>query len=158
MLSPWTIYWIMRLDTIIDVAQTIGIIAGVIGSFTLFAYVTVPDGDDVGAAIKRTCGKMSAVCLPLVAITTLLYTFTPKTSDMAVIYVVPKVVNSQLVQETIPKEAAEMYGLLKSRLSGDSNNALHAMAEALADVVTNHNNCVSQQWQKNEEVSNAPHE
>lgn len=35
MLSPWTIYWILRLDTIISVAHTVGLISAILAIFTL---------------------------------------------------------------------------------------------------------------------------
>lgn len=99
----------------------------------------------------KSCGRVSALLIPLATVMTLIHTFAPRTADMVAIYVIPKVVNSQLVQETIPRETAEFYGLLKSRLTGDSNNALHVMVETLADTVTNYNDCVSQRWQETEE-------
>ena len=39
--------------------------------------------------------------------------FTPNTNEMCMIYVVPKIVNSDFVQEDLPKDAREIYDLAK---------------------------------------------
>lgn len=52
----------------------------------------------------------------------------PSTKEMATIYVIPKIVNSEFVNETLPQEMGEIYNLAKDWMrttlkhdDGDSN-------------------------------------
>lgn len=45
-----------------------------------------------------------------------LHAATPTTKEMAFIYVIPKIVNSEMVQKEIPKEVKELYPIAKDFL------------------------------------------
>ena len=47
--------------------------------------------------------------------------FTPSTKDAIVIYTVPKIINSNFVQEDLPKEMGDMYKLVKRYMEKQIN-------------------------------------
>jgi membrane-bound ClpP family serine protease len=97
MIDGWTIYWITILDRIQLVVMTIGII------YLIFGLLHLLEGEQRKQAI--TLLMLSLMCFNV-------FIFIPSTGDMAAIYVIPAIANSEEVQG----ESTEIYGLAKEWL------------------------------------------
>ena len=123
LITPATLYWLTRLDPILCclagfgyvsffVACTYGVCAIGAGD-TVRSYSATEDAKN--QAKLRVRVYVSRVITWLIVATTLLAsrTFVPTTKEAALIYVAPAVLNSELVSDTIPKEARELYSIAK---------------------------------------------
>ena len=111
-MSEWTLYWIFRLDVLHNVV-TVAFIGTTLGMVFTSFFITLngcTDGwdDKVTVQFKTILKK---VLIPYIALI-FLYIFTPSGKELAAIYVLPKVVESDVVQEDLP----EIYELAKERL------------------------------------------
>lgn len=88
------LYWITRLDGINNLILGVGIILVVLFLVACSA---------LGEAHKNETSRQVADCATLLligmVITAITYTFTPTTKEMAAIMVVPRIANSEKVQE-----------------------------------------------------------
>jgi hypothetical protein len=80
-------------------------------------------GFGIGVFLDENCArfrKIFAIVVPILIFLTLssgvAKVFTPTTKEMIAIKVLPIVVNSNLVQKTIPRESEELYTLAKDYL------------------------------------------
>lgn len=80
-------------------------------------------------ASARSMLKYPLLGLCLFLLSTFLYCITPTTRDLALIYIVPKITNSEFVCEQLPKDLQDIYSLAKQRVvdeltegRGNSNN------------------------------------
>ena len=122
------IYWITRLDPINGALRTSFMIT--VPAMLLFAVLWLigylrwnidvkcdKDHKDYNSGIhtQMTIGRRSVIALVLL-ITTINFTMAllPSTKEMAMIQITPVIVNSDFVQEDLPREAKELYGLAKS--------------------------------------------
>lgn len=121
-ITPATLYWITRLDginclcTIIAVFSTIAFIIG------FFMWITNLDFNDeyreAGKKITKATGIIATLALTIGL-------FVPTSKEMAMIYVVPHLAESQVVKQDIP----EVYDLgvkalkdwLKKETKGSNN-------------------------------------
>ena len=97
-ISPWTLYWINRLDTLDHIL--IGL------TFICFAvcFITILVVNEPGRNYEprmKIPVKTFSIFLPLAAILILVNCFLPSTKEMYAIYTIPKVINHPKVQETI---------------------------------------------------------
>lgn len=97
MISAWTIYWVLMLDNINDIVGIIfgicliiGIVLGVV------SLITIDDNDYIEIR-KRWAQLFKYYLLPLVIITSTIGIFVPTTEQMAMIYVIPKLSNSEFI-------------------------------------------------------------
>lgn len=98
------VYWIMQLDTIrIAVGCSIAIM--LIGATILTAVAMEKKSKIVGVA-AFLCWLMFFVFIVAIA-------FIPSTKDAAAAYIIPKVMDSEVVAEEMP----ELYDIAKSALS-----------------------------------------
>jgi len=114
LISPWTLYWILRLDAIHGLCNVLQTTGYTICSLTtalviIGAIIAITDKDKNLLAIVNKVRKylVPAWFIPIIA--TVLYVLIPTTKQAAVIYAVPTIVNSPTVQE----ETGEIYVLCK---------------------------------------------
>ena len=122
MITPWTLYWITRLDCIRDIATVIIIIATlleILTAVTLLVNSSFDDDDDdkFPARMVNTIARICKGSAAAIIVSTLLMIFLPTTKEMAVIVVVPAIANSEKVQ----KESQELYDLAKGYLKNILN-------------------------------------
>ncbi len=120
-ISAWDIYWVLQLDSI-NVVVFILAFGGSIGtalfwlSGALFLDLAVKFPElasskqeaATGRAQVRVAKRMAAALIPIFVLAALL----PSTKTAAAMYVIPAVANN----ETLRKEAGELYGLAKDAL------------------------------------------
>lgn len=120
MISGWTVYLVLKLDAIRGLFLTGTITSGVITAILVIMLVSYrltedsPDNRDckIVTWLFRSILKAASVFL-LFLITAVLI---PTTRQFALIYIIPKVVNSDFVQKDIPAESREIYELGKDIL------------------------------------------
>lgn len=96
MITESTLYWITRLDGINSLLSFISFLFLIISVFCLLGiFIHKLDEDDVMA--KFLSNKVYAIPLCILFIT--LKVLTPTTKEMAMIYVIPKVANSDFVEK-----------------------------------------------------------
>ena len=116
MISPWTIYWITRLDGIIACFIPLAVLSFLFIGVLMFLWFMESDrkahitmvSDDVYKLLPKyirwlLVGGVFGV-LGLI--------FTPTTKQMAVIYLIPAIANNEQIQA----EASELYDLAKDYL------------------------------------------
>ena len=122
MITESQIYWITRCDAI----HTVLLVACVpFLAFTIFVFglcIAVLVDDEARrlwghALAHRLIPFWLIAAVPLISVKV----FVPTTKEMALIKVAPALVNSELVQTTIPAEAKEIYALAKTALAEKLN-------------------------------------
>jgi TctA family transporter len=116
MISAWDVYWVMQLDSISTTVGVAGLfgLAGAIASLFIGSMVTdrawkpSEAQDRMWASIVRTSKRMAIAG----ALLSVLSGFVPSTKTAATMIVLPAIVNN----ETLHKEAGELYGLAKQAL------------------------------------------
>lgn len=114
-MSSWDVYWILQLDAINSSAHVISVVSGL----ALVCSVVV---EAIAAANKEeTTVKrfklINKLMLSLFLISLFTVAFVPKTKQMAVIIILPKVASEENIKEA-SKEGKVIYGLMKSWLKG----------------------------------------
>ena len=103
-ITPATLYWITRLDEInclCTIVAIFSIFAFVIGVIMWIANLDYNDDYcEAGKKIAKATGIVSALALTIGL-------FVPTSKEMAMIYVVPHITESQVVKQDIP----EVYDL-----------------------------------------------
>lgn len=125
MTSEFAIYMITRCDAINIVMaflMVIFIVSFIINSIAVFVCIANHHDhiNDVKTSfwvdnIKKF-KRARNISLLFSAVFMVLYAAMPTTKEMAFIYVVPKIVNSEMVQKEIPKEVKELYFVAKDFL------------------------------------------
>jgi hypothetical protein len=153
MITPFQLYLIVKLDSICECLSSFSngfwgfsvffIVA--MGFFMLFR-------DDVYKLVSKTeqekeliwlNNKMSRcyTCVKtffiLGIVLKIIVSFLPSTKEMAAIYVIPKVANSQFVNETFPNELKEIYGMSKDWMKEFLKSKKETVETAITTVVSN---------------------
>lgn len=120
--SPWTVYWILQLDSIgasLSVLSIGGLLAASL--LTIFGAMNKSFSNSYpehisskrerasGEAMHRLARILAAIVIPLFLINSLL----PSTKSMAAIIVVPAIANSEMIRS----EAGDLYDLAKQALA-----------------------------------------
>lgn len=93
-MSHWTIYLILKLDALCDFFHTITVISGVISMLAGIGwFIWAMEDSDAPAAIKAL-----KITVPTFMLFFLLFALTPSTKQAAAIYLIPKVINNESVQ------------------------------------------------------------
>lgn len=109
-ITAWGLYWMTKCDDIRTMLEIMVIVCVVsVIFFSMAVY-------DLG--ISKKWPITSAVLGFLFLIVA---TFMPRTKQIATIYIVPKIINSDIVQNDIPDEAKELYGLAKQWLTNKAS-------------------------------------
>ena len=114
-ITPTMLYWILMLDNIRLHAPPV---------FGIFAFLTICGiAGHIGYCISNKKKKSNTLITILSFVASLFIIISistgillPNTKQMATILVAPKLINSSFVQEDLPKEAKELYGMAKSYL------------------------------------------
>lgn len=120
MISGWTVYLVLKLDAIRGIFLFGTITSGVLAALLvtmLVSYRIAEDGPEdrdrrIVTYLFRNILKAASVFLLSLMLTVLI----PTTRQFALIYIIPKVVNSDFVQKDIPAESRELYELGKGIL------------------------------------------
>jgi len=130
-ISAWSIYWLIKLDAIISMMGVFGFISllfvcvaigGMCISAAIKSDITVnyyTNKEEAEAKRVRFTGYISfwyklfkrLIALPIIFL--IMGHMLPTTKEMAAIFVIPKIANSEFVNETLPAEMAEIYSLAK---------------------------------------------
>lgn len=84
-ITPWTIYWITRLDVIIGISVLL--LTAVLITFVIWTF----------EAGQRIVPAMKFLLIPFIPLM-LIVTCLPSTKEMAAIIIIPKIVNSEKVE------------------------------------------------------------
>jgi len=117
-MTPWTIYWLTRLDTLHGSAVAFFVFSCISALVTAFIWAMVlgecPNAEE--ETVNRTGRKVLRWVILVGAVAGLLAALIPTTKEMAAIIVVPKVLNNEDVQamgSDLPKLAREWLESLK---------------------------------------------
>jgi len=111
-MSGFDMYLIMKLDNIVGLLTGIGFLGGLFGMIPLGIAWACYHEDDVKLRVPILVTIAWLFCL----LCGLAGTLTPTTKEASVLYIAPKVINSEFVNEDLPEEAKELYGLAKQYL------------------------------------------
>lgn len=123
-ITAFQIYLVGVADGVRDLAGFLFLVALLASLVSLVALVVsccrVPyDKDDAetNTTVRRMAGRALCCMVPLVCATALISTLTPSSRTLSAMFVLPPLVNCQLVQEDIPAviraKAAEWIGELR---------------------------------------------
>lgn len=112
-ITPWELYALLKLDSIITLFRVICVLSAIFSIIFIIASADVRENSTgfEKRAVKRV---LPAVLLFVFSLTC--SHMIPTTKQMATIFVLPKLINSELVQKDIPEEAKEIYSLCKQYL------------------------------------------
>ena len=99
LLSSWELYWLLKLDTF---RKMFGIIIMISGFVPFLVAMITEEWGSVKTSLKYA--------VPIAGISMLLAFFLPSTKQMAVIMVLPPIINSEKVQ-SIPPKLLDILGL-----------------------------------------------
>lgn len=142
MLTGFEVYLITAADRVSSVSQVIFFASAIIGVVSVFSLVILLSimydagkdrlvcvSEQTRYANARSVLKYPLLGLCLFPLAAFLYCITPTTRDLALVYVVPKITNSEFVCEQLPKDLQDIYALAKQRVvdeltegRGNSNN------------------------------------
>lgn len=113
-MTVWQMYWLVKLD---DISTTF--CGGLIMSEIAFAIMLLVFcvGASLGENVTKLGDAMKKIALPCVIVFGLLATFTPTTRQLAAIILVPKLVNSEVVQRDIPQVYDLAVEWMKAKLA-----------------------------------------
>ena len=118
-MSAWNLYWLLMLDGITKAFMVAAVVSGVAAVLSAVAFSDMANDGDKDA---KLAAKWFRVCAITCGVFVVAFTLTPSTKQAAVIFVAPKLANSEFVNETLPTEAKELYGLAKAWLKEQTNN------------------------------------
>ena len=95
-ITPSTIYWATRLDSLQGLLFAIGLFATAMALLTVIAFFCrMQDPDDKAANVFV---KFSPLTFAVLIVSSLAYCLTPSTKEFAAIYVIPAIANNEKVQ------------------------------------------------------------
>lgn len=97
MITTTQMYWLTRLDTL----EAVGILLSVLGSLAALPLIIIYDVcfEELTEYARRTIRTILRVVVPAVLLGFAITIFVPNTKEMAAIWVVPKLANSESVSE-----------------------------------------------------------
>lgn len=130
MISEWGLYWILMLDSFKDSLIVILVICGFLcftaGVVVFACMAEAHETEDKQKLLEARKLQKRSIHVGyfstfMFILTFGLRMFLPSTKQMVAIMVIPKIVNSKLLQTDAPKEAKEVYSLFKSWLKSHIN-------------------------------------
>lgn len=123
-ITPATMYWFTRLDGITGMCSTVTILGAIVLVFLSFPYYATAN-DTENAYAHKTLGGILKWLIPVWLFGVIGTLFIPTSKQMAMIYIVPQITESQVVKQDIP----ELYDLgvnalkdwLKKSQKGENN-------------------------------------
>lgn len=114
-ITEWEMYWLLKLDGIKGFFIFISIVIGLIAlvSFVSFIVLCIPgkEGPETIKRVKRW--STVSICLSVIFIPVAI--LIPDTKQMIAIKVVPRLANSQFMQEDLPADVREVYEATKRK-------------------------------------------
>ncbi len=99
MISASTLYWVLMLDNINDaLAIGFGISLGASIVLGIISLISIDDSD-YNDARKRWAKLFKCYLLPIFFVTSIIAVFLPSTNQMAMIYIIPKLSNSDFMNK-----------------------------------------------------------
>lgn len=96
-ITPALIYWITRLDALCIVCEATGILLGIATAImSIFGIVAKCNEDE---AVATPLLRVVRIIGPIVAVAILLRVFTPTKEELAAILVIPRLANSETVEQ-----------------------------------------------------------
>lgn len=118
MISGWTVYFIMILDSVVNFWVTMCVLSGIYTCVSLIIHIAVRCEEEQGNVDKKDVKRCDAYsfsirkwAIPLFLIFCFLAVTTPNTKQMCTIVVVPKIVNTVAGNEQIQKLPENIVGL-----------------------------------------------
>ena len=103
MISPFVIYWISQLDSVITVSAAFGIILSVTLAFCCIGYIVTRIEGDYSEVLDKLRYKLFLLACPFV----LIATFLPSSKTLAAMCIVPAIANNEKVKDV----GDRLYGL-----------------------------------------------
>lgn len=114
-MTSWQVYWWLKLDGFKDFFATVAFFSffTAIITFIIYKGMSCSEYEDTREqACKLKSYKIFAIIL---IISTILYYILPSTKQMATIYILPKIANSEIAKE-LPDDLKDMYDMAKEYL------------------------------------------
>jgi hypothetical protein len=121
-ITSWQLYWITRCDALVGVAAPVAFTLGMMLFFAevITIIMSAAQADECNSKgvnavlpqVRRLRGWLTGLFVFFFAV----YAFVPTTREAATIILLPKALNSEFVNQTLPQETQELYGLLKAWL------------------------------------------
>ena len=106
-ITPATMYWFTRLDGITTFFSVLTVLGGFAFVLLLIFFVASKVDDSCEEPVKRAISILFKTVTPIWLFGLIGVLFTPTSKEMAMIYVVPQITESQVVKQDIP----ELYDL-----------------------------------------------
>ena len=120
-MSGWLIYIWTRLDPVLTASVITSVISGMLSAISSFCYGIEVSSYGADTDDAKFCKFILKKCLPVFIMSVTLWVFVPCQKDAAMIYVVPKMAQSETFN-AISKETPEITKLaleaLKETLQG----------------------------------------
>lgn len=97
-ITPETLYWITRLDGFNALGFMFTFIGGLVGAITGVIFLANKHSSDFGHNEIPILRKLSSSFLSMCVLGTTILLFVPTTKEMAAIIVIPKIANSEKIQ------------------------------------------------------------
>ena len=124
-ITPWTVYWIMRLDSVkcgLEVVSAISTVAAI--AFFVVFMVLIFDDDllfEEHHKVTARKGLMHSLFVLIASVT--LYALFPSTKEMCAIVTIPVVANSDIVTTQIPDATRKLLYLANQYLESQLEEA-----------------------------------
>lgn len=97
LISPITLYWILRLDSINEFFEVMAVFSTICWLIFAFMYHAAKAYGDHETVVVGKCGLRW--CIPLIILGLVGFMFIPTTKEACAIYGIPKVLNNPQIQE-----------------------------------------------------------
>lgn len=101
--TPSMLYWLTRLDNINATFCTLAFLGGLAFVFSAFFYIMTKCDDACDEMSKKVASTAFKIIAPLWLLGVVGAIFTPTSKEMAMIYVVPHIAESQVIKQDIPE-------------------------------------------------------
>lgn len=122
-ITPATMYWFTILDKITTFFEIVSLLGAIAFVFSLVFFIATKVDDTCEEPTKKVMSILFKTITSIWLIAIMGVLFTPTSKQMAMIYVVPQITESQVIKQDIP----ELYDLgvnaLKDWLKKDKENA-----------------------------------
>lgn len=126
-ITPATMYWFTRLDKITTFFEVVSLLGAIAFVISLIFFIVTKVDNTCEESTKKAMSILFKTITPIWLIAIIGVLFTPTSKQMAMIYVVPQITESQVIKQDIP----ELYDLgvnaLKDWLKKDKENANEKM-------------------------------
>ena len=123
MITPFEMYVILQLDTIVNAAVFMVPFGFILIVAPCIFCVAVANTDNDYKHMRVKASVCLVISIMFVVAAALVSTFLPTTRSAAAIFIAPKIINSGFVQDELSTESKEIYSLFKAWLTKEVNPA-----------------------------------